>query len=197
MLEIDFSSEKMVEDSWNWGEFFGNIALIYFTTKHLLSVWKKINITKLLQHIKFMNDEWWALNTLGRINPFKIGDWGWGEKSDTEIVRIICSWNSFLCQTWNLCISCCHHGRWARTRATLTIGQVLASNHWRRHTSSTIGISESDLIEIKISFWSRGLYNQLVCVGQQSRRGSDDFRVIWHNLQHILWPHTIGCCKTN
>mgnify|MGYP006975448979 CR=1 FL=1 len=74
MLEIDFSSEKMVEDSWNWGEFFGNIALIYFTTKHLLSVWKKINITKLLQHIKFMNDEWWALNTFGRINLFKIGE---------------------------------------------------------------------------------------------------------------------------
>ena len=74
MLEIDFSSEKMVEDSWNWGEFFGNIALIYFTTKHLLSVWKKLNITKLLQHIKFMNDEWWALNTFGRINLFKIGE---------------------------------------------------------------------------------------------------------------------------
>ena len=97
-----------------------------------------------------------------------------GDDDQKKIVRIICSWNSFLCQTWNLCISCCHHGRWTRTRATLTIGQVLASNHWRRHTSSTIGIFESNLI--KISFWSRGLYNQLVCVGQQSRRGSGDLR---------------------
>ena len=146
MLEIDFSSEKMVEDSWNWGEFFGNIALIYFTTKHLLSVWKKINITKLLQHIKFMNDEWWALNIFGRINFFKIGEpemtssslilsslstssmisslmicktflnrpsvflhakfflrclkmfckRGGEDDDQKKIVRIICSWNSFL-----------------------------------------------------------------------------------------------------
>ena len=78
-----------------------------------------------------------------------------------------------------------HYGRWARTRATLTIGQDPASNHWRRHTSSTIDISESDLIEIKISFWSRGLYNQLV-----SRRGSGDFRVIWHNLQPLMGTFT-------
>ena len=50
-----------------------------------------------------------------------------------------------------------------------------------------ISLSTWNLIEIKISFfWSRGLYNQLV-----SRRGSGDFRVIWHNLQHILLTHTI------
>ena len=43
----------------------------------------------------------------------------------------------------------------------------------------------SCLIEIKISFWSRGLYNQLV-----SRRGSGDFRVIWHNLQPLMGTFT-------
>ena len=40
----------------------------------------------------------------------------------------------------------------------------------------------SFLIEIKIS---RGLYNQLV-----SRRGSGDFRVIWHNLQPLMGTFT-------
>ena len=81
---------------------------------------------------------------------------------------------------WNLCICCCHHGRWTQTGAAPTVGPTPASNRWR-HTSSTIGISESNLSKIIISIWPRGYYIQLVCVGQQARRGSDDLRVIWHN----------------
>ena len=73
---------------------------------------------------------------------------------------------------------------WGRTH----YGLAPTSNRWR-HTSSTIGISESDLIKIIISFWPRGHYNQLVCVGQQARRGSDDLRVIWHN-SNTYYPHT-------
>ena len=72
--------------------------------------------------------------------------------------------------------------------AAPTVGPTPASNRWR-HTSSTIGISESNLIKIIISIWPRGYYIQLVCVGQQARRGSDDLRVIWHN-SNTYYPHT-------
>ena len=79
--------------------------------------------------------------------------------------------------------------------AAPTVGPTPASNR-RRHTSSTIGI-----------FWIRPhqdhhinltkrTYIQLVCVGQQARRGSDDLRVIWHN-SNTYYPHTIGCSKTD
>ena len=65
------------------------------------------------------------------------------------------------------------------------------------HTISTIGIFESDLIKIKISFWPRGHYNQLICVGQQARRGSDDLRVIWHNSNTYYIHIQLIAVKTN